>query len=481
MLTLKASGVNDVANFRWLEPPDAKALERAEQLLVDLGALDSNAITPLGRRMLAFPVHPRYARMLLAAEKYGCVRAIALIAALTQGRNLLRRAESKQVREDRDDLFGGESESDLFVLMRAFRFAQKNQFDPRRCGRLGVNAQAAREAEQLCDQFLNIAHGEDLKIESGESKPGAIQRCILAGFPDQVAVRLDKGTLRCAVVHNRHGLLARESAVHNAELIVASEIREIESSDKERQVLLTLATKIEEEWLRELFPEAFREETNVAFDAVQRRVVGRREVRFHDLTLQSETAGDVSTESAAAILAREVLNGNLTLKNWDNAVEQWIARVHSVANWFPELELSKIGEAEKLALLEQICLGAYSYREIKDRPVWPVVKSWLSSAQQQALDELAPERIKLPGGKSLKITYNESNPPTVAARIQDLYGVKKNLTIGRGKIPLRIQVLAPNHRPIQITDDLGIFWRETYPKIKKELQRKYPKHEWRDL
>ena len=107
------------------------------------------------------------------------------------------------------------------------------------------------------------------------------------------------------------------------------------------------------------------------------------------------------------------------------------------------------------------------------------MKSWLSSAQQQALDELAPERIKLPGGKSVKITYSGSNPPTIAARIQDLYDVKKNLAIGRGKIPLRIQVLAPNHRPIQITDDLENFWRETYPKIKKELQRKYPKHEWR--
>ena len=466
-------------NFRWLEPPDAKALERAEQLLVDLGALDSEAITSLGRQMLAFPVHPRYARMFLAAEKYDCVRAIALIAALTQGRSLLRRAESKQVREDRDDLFGGETESDLFVLVRAFRFAQKNQFDPRRCARLGVNAQAAREAEQLCDQFLGIARAEGLNVESGESKPGAIQRCILAGFPDQVAVRLDKGTLRCALVHNRHGLLARESAVHEAHLIVASEIREIESSDKERQVLLTLATKIEEEWLRELFPEAFREETIVAFDSAQRRVVGRRETRFHDLVLRSETSGEVPAEAAAAILAREVLDGNLTLKNWDNTVEQWIARVHCVAGWFPELELPQIGDAEKLSLLEQICLGAYSYKEIKERPVWPVVKSWLSSAQQHALDELAPERIKLPGGKSLKITYSESNPPTVAARIQDLYGVKKNLMIGRGKIPLRIQVLAPSHRPIQITDDLENFWRETYPKIKKELQRKYPKHEWR--
>jgi ATP-dependent helicase HrpB len=482
VLTLKASGVDDVAKFRWLEPPEPKALERAEQLLIDLGALEEAApgrITALGRRMLAFPVHPRYARMFLAAENYHCVRQVALIAALTQGRNLLRRGESKQVREDRDDLFGSETESDLFVLVQAFRFAQKNQFDPRRCARLGVNAIAAREAEQLSEQFLQIARSEKLNVSDNETKPGAIQRCILAGFPDQVAVRFDKGTLRCALVHNRRGVLARESAVRDAPLIVASEIREVETGDKDLQTLLTLATRIEENWLRELFPEAFHDEQVVRFDQTQRRVIERCETRFHDLVLRTESAGEVSAEKAAAILAQEVNDGNLPLKNWDNSVEQWTARVNFVAENFPEMEFPRISAAEKLSLLEQICHGALSYREIKERAVWPVVKSWLSSAHQQALDDLAPERIKLPGGRSAKITYGESGTPTISARIQDLYGLEKNIAIGRGKIPLRIQVLAPSNRPLQVTDDLQTFWRETYPKIKKELQRKYPKHEWR--
>ncbi len=484
VLTLKASGVVDVANFRWFEPPDPKALERAEQLLVDLGALTSaeserGRITSLGRQMLAFPVHPRYARMFLAAQEQGCVPAVALIAALTQGRNLLRRPEGKQMREDREDLFGGEADSDLFVLMRAFRFAQKNQFDARRCSRLGVNASAAREAEQLAEQFTSIARAEGLEVEARETKPGAIARCVLAGFPDQVAMRLDAGTLRCALVHHRRGVLARESAAHEAPLLVASEIREIETSDKERTVLLTLATKIEEEWLRELFPEAFREEKTVTFDPVTRRVVARRDTRFHDLILHSAVVPKVPEEAAAGLLAREVLAGNLALKNWDHAVEQWMMRVNCLARWFPEMELPHIGEVEKLALLEQICLGATGYKEIKERTVWPVVKSWLSEEQQRRLDQLAPERLKLPGGRFAKIIYSENEPPTIAARIQDLYGVESNLTIAGGRVPLRLQVLAPNHRPIQVTEDLANFWRETYPKIKKELQRKYPKHEWR--
>jgi ATP-dependent helicase HrpB len=108
-----------------------------------------------------------------------------------------------------------------------------------------------------------------------------------------------------------------------------------------------------------------------------------------------------------------------------------------------------------------------------------VLKSWLSAGQQRALDQFAPERIKLPNDRNARITYGATHAPTIAARIQDLYGVENGLTIGHGRVALRIEVLAPNHRPIQITDDLATFWRENYPKIKQELQRKYPKHRWR--
>ncbi|MEO7166793.1 MAG: ATP-dependent helicase HrpB [Chthoniobacterales bacterium] len=479
VLTLKASGIEDIAGFRWLESPDPKALENAEQLLTDLGAIRAGKLTSLGRRMLAFPVHPRYARMLLAAQEQRCVRGIALIAALTQGRNLLRRAEGKEMRDEREDFFGGEDESDLFILLRAFRFAEKNNFDPRRCARLGVNGGAAREAAQLWEQFLSIARAEGLDIAEREAEPGAVARCVLSGFPDQVAVRLDQGTLRCALVHNRRGVLARESVVHRARLLAASEIREIESSDGERQVLLTLATEIEEEWLREFFPDAIQEKTEVTYDSSLRRVVGRTVTLFHDLLLAEKKTERVPLPEAAALLAREVMAGNCPLKKWDHTVEQWIARLNFAAATFPELELPPIGESDRALLIEQVCQGAASYKEIKERPVAKVLRSWLSAAQQAGLEQLAPERIKLPTGRQAKIVYGAGKPPTIATRIQDLYGVANGLTIGHGRVPLRIEVLAPNHRPIQITDDLTTFWRDSYPKIKAELQRKYPKHQWR--
>src|SRR4051812_26912544 len=107
-------------------------------------------------------------------------------------------------------MLGSDGDWDFFIVSRAFCFAEKNNFDPGRCSRLSINAGGAREAAELAERFLAIAEGEGLAADDGEPPPGAIQRCVLAGFPDQVAVRLDRGTLRCAVVHGRRGVLARE-------------------------------------------------------------------------------------------------------------------------------------------------------------------------------------------------------------------------------------------------------------------------------
>jgi ATP-dependent helicase HrpB len=478
VLTLKASDVNDVAAFRWLEPPDARGLERALTLLTDLGAIDgSGAITPHGRRMLAFPTHPRYARMLLAAHELGCVRPAALIAALTQGRNLLRRADGKQMEEDRERALGEGAESDFFMLMRAHRFAEERNFNPQTCRQLGINAIAAREAAALADQFVRIAKDEKLNVDSRDTSDEALQRCVLAGFPDMVAMRLDQGTLRCALVHARKGVLARESVV-STPLLVASEVREV-AIRGEVETLLTLATAIREEWLRELFPDGFAETTEVFFDSTLRRVLAKKQTRFRDLVLRAEQSDKVPAEQAAVLLAREVEAGTCPLKNWDNAVDQWILRLNQLASWYPEFELPPIGEEDRRMLIEQICLGATSYKDIKERQVWPTVRSWLSPVQQDLLEKYAPERIELPNGRKAKITYDPKAAPTIATRIQDLYGVDTEIRIGGNRVPVVIQVLAPNHRPIQITQNLATFWKDSYPKIKQELQRKYPRHEWR--
>ncbi len=481
ILTLKASGVKDVETFHWLERPDTNALERAETVLIDLGAVDPNtgAITNLGRRMLRFPLHPRYARMLLGARQYGCVRAVALIAALTQGRELLRRQE-KQHRNSREELIGAESESDFFVLMRAWQEAERSGYSNEACRRLGVNPQAARQVESVFKQFLQISTEEGLAIQETPLMREAVQRCVLVGFSDHLARRLN-GSSRCELVHRRRGTLARESVVAGP-LFVASEIREVETMrgrERNLNVVLNLATAVKQEWLRELFPAEFRETKSLLYDAALKRVISRSETRFRDLVLQEKLTENVPLDEAAAILTREVLAGRLTLENWNDAVEHWILRVNRLREWMPDLDLPIIGDNERAIIIEHICHGAASYNEIKHRPVLPLIKSWLSHQQQNWIDEYAPERIQLPSGRMVRVVYAADAPPLIAARIQDLYGIKEGLWIANRRVPVRIQVLAPSNRPVQVTDNLSLFWRETYPKLKTQLQRRYPKHEWR--
>jgi ATP-dependent helicase HrpB len=484
ILTLKASGVKDARMFRWLEPPDPRALERAETLLTDLGATEgeAGAITVLGRRMLAFPTHPRYARMLLAADDHGCVRPVALIAALTQGRDLLAR-HGQSAENARAELFSGETESDFFVLMRAWRYAERNGYHIDICRRFGVHAPAARQVGQLFEQFLQIAAAEGLDVGEKTVDNTSIQRCILAGFPDHIAKRLDTGSLRCELVHGRRGVLARESGVKSP-LFVAAEVREVETvggRERSLNVVLSLATAVKEEWLRELFPQDFKRVQAVVYDSTSRRVVARDETRFRDLILEVKILDSPPAQEAARILGREVAAGRCALDKWDEGVEQLIVRINRLREWMPELKLPAIGEADRGAMIELICSGAFSASQIKARPVLPVVKSWLSPQQQRWLEQYAPERIQLPGSRTVKVVYSNDGPPTIAARIQDLYGVKQRLWIADGRIAIRIQVLAPNNRPVQITENLSAFWLETYPKLKQELQRRYPKHDWRRL
>jgi ATP-dependent helicase HrpB len=234
VLTLKAAGVEDLRKFRWLESPDEQSLTHAEELLHDLGALDkNNSITPIGRKMLAFPLHPRYARMLLAAQEFGCVYqacargrahagARSAVAQLRQGRGFGARRFAR--RKGHVGFLDSHARVDVMprktssALMPAASWAST----PSRRGRSG----------RCWNNFSASPESEGLDTKPREVKDEALQKCIFIGFSDRVARRLDQGTLRCELVHNRRGVLARESVVQKSPLLVVAEIREIETRDK---------------------------------------------------------------------------------------------------------------------------------------------------------------------------------------------------------------------------------------------------------
>jgi ATP-dependent helicase HrpB len=499
-LTLKAAGVDDLRKFRWLEKPDEISLTHAEELLEDLGALKAVAavcdrrngdaqkagahraplqITPIGRKMLAFPLHPRYARMLLAVQEYGCVYQACLVAALTQGRDLLIRNPGKDVESAREDLLGEKSSSDFWILMRAWSYAFNNQFRMDACRKLGIHAVTAKQVGPLFEQFLRIAKDEGLDTKPNEVKDENLQKCILIGFSDRVTRRMDQGTLRCELVHGRRGVLARESKVQQSPLLVVAEIREVEQRGGEVNTILSLATAIEVNWLKELFPDDIKSDVHVQFDAREKRVLAAELLRFRDLALAAKRIDPPPADAAARLLAEEIIAGRLLLPNWDYHVEQWLARLDLLCKHAADLQLPPITEDDKKHIIAELCHGAVSYKDIKEREVKPVVMSWLSPVQRELLDKHAPERLTLPNGRTPKVNYEPGRAPFISLRIQELYDVNQTPKIVLGRVPVTVHILTPGMKPIQVTQDLANFWREHYPKIKSELARKYPKHLWR--
>ena len=480
ILLLLSSGWGDAATFPWYEKPDDKALQRALTVLADLGAVDTQGkLTPIGRRMSVFPAHPRYARMLLAAGELDCVFEVCRIAGLAQGRDILFRKVDDRTENARDSV-EQEDGSDFFPRLALLQRAIEMKFDADACDRFGVHGQAARQADQAARQFLRLAEGQGLPVSDRIADPAAIRRCLLLGFSDRLAVRIDAGTLRCALVHGRTGELRRESSIRNAKLLVAAEVDEIQARGGVT-TYLSLATAIEEAWLQELFPSEFSTVNHVRYDATQRRVVTRVERRFRDLVLEAKERDDAPSDAASRILAEEVAAGRLELEKWDAPVDAWIRRVNFLSKHCPELGIPVFDDAARRMVIEEVCTGAVAYRDIRDRPVFGVVRGWLTHEQAMALDSYCPEKIILPRKKHpARIEYTADGQAEIEATVQELYDFPgSKLRVCLGKVPMVICIQSPARRTQQRTTDLDAFWKGSYEGVKKELRGRYPRHEWR--
>lgn len=479
-LVLAAAGAGRLRDFRWVDAPEEGSVVRAEKLLADLGATAGvgGGLTETGKRMAGWPVHPRLARMLIEAGALGCLRGAAGIAALLSGRPLLQRMAGRKG-EGAEILWEAEEESDLFVWLRALRFAERERFHPGACGRMGIHGGAAREAAAVRDRLLSVSQAMGLKVEEVAAGGEKLRRCVLAGFSDHLGRRIDGGTLRCRLSGGRSGTIARESVVRDRSLILAAEMKEIGRTDGEVDVVLGLVTAVKEEWLKEMFPGDFSEKSGLIFEENGRRVLQVEQKRFRDLVLEEKKRDVEASPEAAAVLAGAVLEGKCAWPGWSTEADGLLERLEVVRGW-SEVEGWPIWDEEaKRMVLELQGEGCLTWRQANERSALDAMRGWLGGERMRRLEELAPEKVAMPGGKSLKIKYGQGREPVVSGKIQELYGLNKTPRIGDGKVELTVEILGPNRRPLQVTRDLGSFWKETYPKLKPELARKYPKHDWR--
>jgi ATP-dependent helicase HrpB len=491
VLQLHAWGVEDAASFDWLDRPDPGAVAQSERLLSRLGAVGPDGgLTATGRRMLELPMHPRYSRMLVEAARRGCVPRAAMCAALTSGKDLLVRpgrddAGLKLVRE----VFEGDARSDFQTLQRAYQFARNCGFDPGRCRSHGVRAEVARAVAATFDQFIELARRPRLAAEQRDDEASVdsdevMARCLIAGFPDQVAARRDKGTLDCLVADGRAAVLARESVVQ-APLLVAAGMREVELRGAPT-TLLTLATAIEPEWLREIWPEHHSEAVESVYDRLHKRVATIRRIRFLGVLVSESHQRDPDPAGAAAALVRAFAAGAFELPNLTHEVRQYVARVNLAARALPELELKPFDGAVLHAALAEAFHGMTLAKDAQSVDLLPAVRGHGGPGTREWIESAAPTVINAPDGKKLKLTYPESPDaeqlaelaPATQVKLTDCWGIKEHPKIAEGRVPIVLRLTAPDGKRVDETTDFPAWRASVYPRLRSALKAKHSGFIW---
>jgi ATP-dependent helicase HrpB len=469
LLELSAAGARDL---EWLDAPREDALRAAEELLGRLGAIRGGEVTEIGKRMLAFPLHPRQARMLVEAESRGIAEDGCVLAAVIGERDL--RTSSKA--RFGDDARGARSRfvsdaaterSDLVAMLDLWAEAEGSSFSPHALRAIGLDPGAVRAVDRARKQLSRIARGRAPAPQGPKAVDDALLISILAGFPDRVARRKRQGSRELALAQGGAAELSEASAVRDAPWLVT-----VDAEVRAGKTLVRTASAIEPEWLIDLFEDRIREVADVSFDDAKGRVIGGSKMMYEALAIAESPGFDASDPRATEVLFQRALARGARSFTPDGALDRWLARVR-----FAKTQDASIAAPDDEAVttaLRELCVGKTSLRELEEADLLSVLKAHVGAFGR--IEELAPERVTLASGRGARIEYEESKAPWVASYLQDFIGTK--VTPRAGKVPLVLHLLAPNKRAVQVTTDLEGFWERHYPAIRKELMRKYPRHAW---
>ncbi|MEA2558927.1 MAG: ATP-dependent helicase HrpB [Acidobacteriota bacterium] len=449
-LQLLAWGETDLAAFDWFEAPDPAALASALLLLRRLEATDDHGVTETGRLLARMPVHPRLGRLLIEGHRLGFPREAALLAALLSERDPFPRTPRG----------AGPRRSSRSDLLDRLDALEANWSEER------LNAGAARFVLKARDQLFDLVRKElGPAPKAPHPRDEVLLRALLAAYPDRLARRREPRSPRAVMVGGRGVRLAEESTVLEPMLFLC-----VDMDARPTEALVRLASEVEPEWL------PLQTTVELEFDEERERVAAWKRTRFEDLVISGT---EIPVEGGETVLAEAAANRlNRALPLDDPEVAGFLARVRCLREWMPELNLPDFDEARLRELLPALAAGRKSFAELRRAPLLPVLEGSLSHEQLRAVEREAPERLEVPSGSRIKLVYEPGKPPVLAARIQELFGLAETPRVAAGRVPVLLHLLAPNHRPQQVTHDLRSFWENTYPQVRKELAGRYPRHAW---
>jgi ATP-dependent helicase HrpB len=422
--------------------PPAGALAAARALLVELGALDTEAlVTETGRRMALLGAHPRLAAMLLAADTPAARALAADIAALL---------------EERDPLRSPEAPADI-----GLRLAAIADGDP--TADRGALSRIRRAAAQYRGR---------LKLAADTRAVGDPGSLLAAGFPDRVAQRRgEPGSFRLS--GGGGARLPRTDPLANAPLLSVAAL-EMTTSARIR-----LAASLDPEALPPVLAGRVKETVESGFDTATGTVLSRRRRRLGALVLTDRTEPADPAEIAAA-LARAAAKDAMAALPWTDAARQLQARaammrtIEPDTGW-PDLSNAALAGAVQEWLAPKLT-GMTRLADLARLDLTASVQGLFSWELARRLERELPRELTLPGGRAM-VDYTEP-VPTASARAQSFYGLTETPRVAGGRVPLRLVLLSPAGRPVAVTTDIAGFWRGTWAEVRRDMRGRYPKHDW---
>ena len=478
VLELKAWGVGNPAEFHWFEKPSDGALMSAEELLVALGACSPDgAMTAVGRDLLRLGVHPRLGRILIAAGDAGYLEAGAALAALLEERDILTQEASSRSGA------ASSGPSDLLVRLELFERAVAERFQVGTLDRLGVNAIRARAVARLRDELVRRASSalkdrrQATTSSSAPDRDNALLQALLYGFPDRLVRRRAPRSERGRMVGGRGVALARESVVRDSELFLALEVEETARGGK-AESLVRMASAVERSWLETAVPDGLDENVDTVFDDESGKVKATATHVYRDLPLEEPRQLRPQREVAGTVLAEAAKRQAVAIVDQHEGAAHWVARLRFLGEHMAELALPGLDETTLAEMVAGECASKTSLAELRTVDWLRVLKGSLPYGTQRAVDQHAPASIRIPSGREVSLVYEKGQPPLLSARVQELFGLGETPRVAAGRVPVLFHILAPNYRPVQVTQDIKSFWDNTYAQVRKDLRGRYPKHAW---
>ena len=480
-LNLSSLG-EDPALMNWLTRPPENSLARAKKSLISLGALTAKSqISEKGLEMSRFPLNPRLGKALIMSKEMGCLPALALSLALIEDRSpIIHKEFNSEVVETFLSTFNLEDElglaSDLRILLGAWAYAKNEDFSVDRCKYIGIHANRCREAERLALRFCKIAGLKEFSFQF--PKIGDLSVVMLTAFPNHLARLKNRGTLLYESIKGYNMYVGKYSEVQSADWVIALNL--IEKPLKGKIGLeMQCVTEVKEEIIKKVLNAEIEKREEVVLHPLTRMVIKRNYNQLGAIKFDIKEYESPSKEDMQKAYSEELRCGNLNLKKWDVHVERFIERVSYMTKNYPDYGITEFNDTSKSILYDEICKDASSWKEIRNREVLPTLKNLYTEEEVNLLNNAVPSVITVGNGKrTYRVNYADS-APFIRIKLQDLYEVNTHPKVVFGNQLVKLEILAPNGRCVQVTENINEFWDGSYPEIKKELAGRYPKHEWR--